>query len=91
MKVFDIVLAVIRGVLVMDLIREVWVMAFGLFNVAMLTWNSPLPAATRPLQFTTWVGSVGSIVGSLIILAASRPIARFASKLADASDTATTF
>jgi hypothetical protein len=82
MKVYDVVLAWIRALVVLDLIREL--STFGYLSVRVLAflrfWQYP---ATRTELLADFASPAIGIVVSLIIFAASRPIARFAARFAN--------
>ena len=82
MKVYDIVLAYIRAVVVLDLIRELATFAYlGVrYSVVMPIDQYPPARVAEGVGFLS--PTIGMIV-SLVILAASRPIARFAAKFAN--------
>ncbi len=85
MKVYDIVLAFIRALVVLDLIRELSSFVFiGVRLSAVLDVTHY--QAYRVGETMNLVSPVIGMITSLIIFAASRPIAEFAAKLATAEN-----
>jgi hypothetical protein len=91
MKVYDITLAFIRAIVALDLIRETATVVSYLLRSAYILAAEPNSAYLRRVENGSLIAPVFAIVVSLIILAASRPIARFASALAAATDAAGQF
>ncbi len=85
MKVYDIILAFIRALVVLDLIRELSNFVFiGVRLSAVLDVTRSQPY--RVAETINLVSPVIGMITSLIIFAASRPIAEFDSKLATAEE-----
>ena len=80
MKVYDIILAFVRATVVLSLIREVAsVASLSIRALALINyWRFP---ATRAELFSDFASPVIGIIVSFLILAASRPIARFAANI----------
>ncbi len=84
MQVFDIVLAGIRALVVIDVVKGVWALLFAAVQATLMVSFAHVGPVMRPFEIAALGAPLGSIVIALIILAASRPIARFACRLAGA-------
>jgi hypothetical protein len=87
MKVYDIALAFVRTLVALDLIRELGVLLFAGVRATLVGSNPEL----RGLEMASIASAVWSILVLLLAFALSKPIARFASKLAVPTDTAAHF
>ena len=88
MKIYDIALALVRVLVVVDVIRELAGLVTGaatMMVAAGTLWSSPLTHAmtgdivARALTLSRLAGTVFVIITDLIILVAAPRIARFAS------------
>jgi hypothetical protein len=86
MRIYDIALMFIRASVAMSLVRESFSLANIVFRDALLPAAignfDGLGAARLPFLLTPII----EVIASLVILAAARPIARFAAKLAETAD-----
>ena len=92
MRVYDIALMLVRALVAMDLIRAGLNVIYTALRYAFLMDAAyGRMAAGTAVELSTWLSPIYGFVSALLLLAASKPIARFASKLATPTDTATHF
>jgi hypothetical protein len=84
-KVYDIILAFIRALVVLDLIRELTNFVYLGVRFSTVIGVSHY-AVTRVTEATNFISPVLGMIMSLVIFAASRPIAEFSSKFATAEN-----
>ncbi|HEY1427605.1 MAG TPA: hypothetical protein VGF50_13110 [Caulobacteraceae bacterium] len=91
MKVYDIALMLIRAVIALDLIREVVSLAYDVVRGALVVAAAGDTSYMKVVEGTTAVSPIIGIVVSILILANSKRIARFAAKFATPLDAAAEF
>ena len=91
MRVYDIALMLVRAMVAIALIRAGLDVIYTALRFAFLIGSAQESAWLTKVEISTWFSPVYSFVSALVLFAASKPIARFASKLAASTDTATHF
>ncbi|HEY1750349.1 MAG TPA: hypothetical protein VGG29_03750 [Caulobacteraceae bacterium] len=91
MRVYDIALMLVRALVAMDLIRAGLDIVYTGLRFAFLAPSAQGSEWLTKVELSSWLGPVYGLVAALVLYAAARPIARFASKLAASTDTAAHF
>jgi hypothetical protein len=91
MRVYDIALMLVRALVAMDLIRAVLSIIYTAIHFAFLMPSAQGSEWLTKVEVSSWLSPIYSFVAALVLYAAAKPIARFASKLAASTDTATHF
>lgn len=91
MRVYDIALAMVRVLVAMDYIRAAADVVYTGIRFAYLIPSTSGSLWLNKVELSSWLGPIYGFITATILLAASRPIARFASKLAASGDAASHF
>jgi hypothetical protein len=91
MRVYDIALMLVRALVAMDLIRGGLDFAYTGIRFAFLITSVNGSSWLTKVEVSSWLGPIFSIISAVVLLAASRPIARFASRFAAPVDAASHF
>ena len=91
MRVYDIALAFVRALVAMDFIRGLADIVYtGVRFTFLMPGASGSPWLTN-VELSSWLSPIYALITAAILLAASRPIARFAAKFAVPADAASHF
>jgi hypothetical protein len=91
MRVYDIALAVVRALVAMDFIRAGGETVLTAIRFAYLIPSTGESVWLNKVELSSWLTPIYLFIIAAVLLAASRPIARFASKLATPTDAASHF
>jgi len=91
MKVYDIVLAFIRGIIALDIIREIVSLGYELVRGFLVVTAAGGTNYIKVVEGTTMLSPIIGLVVSVAILGNAKRLARFAAKLAAEHDTAVQF
>jgi len=91
MRVYDIALMLVRALVAMDLIRAGLDVIYTAVRFTFLINSAAYSAWLTKVEISTWLSPIYSFVAALVLYAAARPIARFASRLAASTDAASHF
>jgi cytochrome c biogenesis protein CcdA len=91
MRVYDIALMLVRALVAMDVIRSALNVVYTGIHFAFLIDNARDSVWLTKVELSTWFSPIYGFVAALVLYACSKPIARFASKLAASTDAATHF
>jgi cytochrome c biogenesis protein CcdA len=91
MRVYDIALMLVRALVAMDLIRAGLNVIYTGLHFAFLIGSAQDNVWLTRVELSTWFSPVYGFASALVLYACAKPIARFASRLAASTDTATHF
>lgn len=91
MKVYYIALMLIRALIALDLIREAVALAYDIVRGSLVVAAAGDSNYMKVVEGTATVSPVIGIVVSILILANSKRIARFAARFASSMDSAAEF
>jgi hypothetical protein len=91
MRVYDIALAVVRLLVAMDFVRAAASVVYTGIRFAYLIPSTGDSLWLNKVELSSWLSPIYAFITAAMLLAASRPIARFAAKLATPNDAASHF
>jgi|HubBroStandDraft_5_1064220.scaffolds.fasta_scaffold572005_2 hypothetical protein len=91
MRVYDIALMLVRALVAMDLIRAGLDVIYTALRFTFLIGSAQHDVWLTKVELSSWLGPVYAFVSAVVLYACAKPIARFASRLAASTDTATHF
>ncbi|HEY2707611.1 MAG TPA: hypothetical protein VGI95_06115 [Caulobacteraceae bacterium] len=91
MRVYDIALMLVRVLVAMDLIRAALDVGYTAIRYTFLINSAASSEWLTKVELSSWLSPIYAFVSALVLYAASKPIARFASRLAASTDTASHF
>jgi hypothetical protein len=91
MRVYDIALMLVRALVAMDLIRAALDVGYTAIRYTFLINSAAGSEWLTKVELSSWLSPIYAFVSALVLYAASKPIARFASRLAASTDTASHF
>jgi hypothetical protein len=91
MRVYDIALMLVRAMVAMDLVRAAVDVIYTGLRFTFLIGSAHDSVWLTKVEMSSWLSPVYSFVAAIVLYACSKPIARFASKLAASTDTAAHF
>jgi hypothetical protein len=91
MRMYDIALVLVRTTAILEFIHAGAGLVYTAIRFSFLIGSTEGSSWLNKVELATWMNPVEVAVIAMVMLAASKPIARFASKFATVSDAASHF